>query len=99
MAKLTVDEIKNLLMLSRLPYDEARVVSAQKDLEEILGYVASLSRLDTSEVGEVHGGTDQTNAFRADELKPATTAQRDAVIKSFPRSEADLNKVPSILGK
>jgi aspartyl-tRNA(Asn)/glutamyl-tRNA(Gln) amidotransferase subunit C len=99
MAKLSSEEIKNLFTLARLSFDEARVTSAQKDMEEILGYVANLSRLDTSAASEVHGGTDFTNAFRVDEVKPATSAERDAVIKSFPRSEAEMNKVPSILGK
>jgi aspartyl-tRNA(Asn)/glutamyl-tRNA(Gln) amidotransferase subunit C len=99
MAKITADEIKNLFSLARLPFDDARAASAQKDMEEILGYVANLSRLDTSAVEEVHGGTDFLNAFRVDEVKPATAAERDAVIKSFPKSEADMNKVPSILGK
>ncbi len=99
MSQLSVDEVKNLFTLARLPFDEARVASAQKDMEEILGYVANLSRLDTANVSEIHGGTDFTNAFRVDEVKPATAAERAAVIKSFPKSEADLNKVPSILGK
>lgn len=99
MSQLSAEEVKNLFTLARLPFDEARVASAQKDMEEILGYVANLSRLDTSKVSEVHGGTDFTNAFRVDAVKPATAAERDAVIKSFPKSEADMNKVPSILGK
>jgi aspartyl-tRNA(Asn)/glutamyl-tRNA(Gln) amidotransferase subunit C len=99
MAKITSEEIKNLFALARLPYDEARSASAQKDMEEILDYVANLSRLDTSSVEEVHGGTDFLNAFRVDEVNPAGKDVRDAIIKSFPKSEADMNKVPSILGK
>jgi len=99
MAKITPDEIKNLFALARLPYDEARAVSALKDMEEILGYVGVLSSADVSGVAEVHGGTDFLNAFRDDERVPAAAEVRNAVVKSFPRNEADLNRVPPILGK
>jgi aspartyl/glutamyl-tRNA(Asn/Gln) amidotransferase C subunit len=99
MAKITPEEIKNLFELSRLPFDEARVVSAQKDMEDILGYVASLGRLDTSGTEEVHGGADFLNAFRPDEAIPASSEDLSRVTESFPRNEAGLNKVPSILSK
>ncbi len=99
MSQITIDEVRNLFALARLPLDESLIATRQKDLEEILGYVASLSRLDTSQAKEVHGGTDFLNAFRADEFKAAPPAVREAVVRSFPTSEADLNKVLSILGK
>jgi aspartyl/glutamyl-tRNA(Asn/Gln) amidotransferase C subunit len=99
MPEITFEEIKNLFALARLPYEAERALAAQKDLSEILGYVANLSRADVSGVEEVHGGTDFLNAFRRDEAIPAAKEIRDATVRSFPRSEADLNKVPSILGK
>lgn len=99
MAKISPEEIKNLYQLSRLPIDEARTASAQKDMEDILGYVASLGRLDVSDAQEVHGGADFLNAFRPDETVPAAAQVRAAVVASFPKSEADLNKVPPILTK
>ncbi len=99
MPDITPEEVKNLFALARLPYDETRAASALKDLEEILGYVSVLSRADVSGVQEVHGGTDFLNSFRADECVPAAAEVRSAVVKSFPRNEADLNRVPNILGK
>jgi aspartyl/glutamyl-tRNA(Asn/Gln) amidotransferase C subunit len=99
MSQITTEEIKKLFALARLPLDEKLIAMRQKDMEEILGYVASLSKLDTSAAKEVHGGVDFLNAFRVDELKPASAEERAAVIKSFPRSEADLNKVLGIMGK
>ncbi len=99
MARITPEEIKGLFELSRLPFDEARVASAQKDMEDILGYVANLSRLDTTDAKEVHGGTDFLNAFRVDEEIAASLEVRMAVVNSFPRGEAGLNRVPPILAK
>jgi aspartyl/glutamyl-tRNA(Asn/Gln) amidotransferase C subunit len=99
MDKITPVEIKSLFALARLPFDEKRVVSALKDMEEILGYVGILSRADASSIAEVHGGTDFLNALRADECVPADAKVRDGVVRSFPRNEADLNRVPPILGK
>ncbi len=99
MAGITPQEVKNLFALARLPYDEKRAASTLKDPEEILGYVGILSRADVSSVAEVLGGTDFLNAFRADECVPADAEVRDAVAESFPRNEADLNRVPPILGK
>lgn len=99
MSKITPEEVKNLFALARLPLDEKILSERQNDLEEILGYVASLSKLDTSSAKEVHGGTDFLNALREDACVPAAPENRDAVVHSFPTNEADLNKVPSILGK
>jgi len=99
MASITSQEVKNLFALARLPYDEARAASFSKDLEEILGYVDVLSGADVSFAAEVHGGTDFLNALRADECVPAESVIREAVVKSFPRNEAGLNRVPPILGK
>jgi aspartyl/glutamyl-tRNA(Asn/Gln) amidotransferase C subunit len=99
MSQITTEEIKKLFALSRLPLDEKLIAMRQKDMEEILGYVASLSKLDTSAAKEVHGGVDFLNAFRADEVKPASADERAGIIKSFPTSEADLNKVLGIMEK
>jgi aspartyl/glutamyl-tRNA(Asn/Gln) amidotransferase C subunit len=99
MSQITTDEIKKLFALARLPFDEELVAARRKDMEEILGYVASLSKLDTSTAKEVHGGVSFLNAFRPDEVKPASKAERDGIIKSFPTSEADLNKVLGIMEK
>ena len=99
MSQITTDEIKKLFALARLPLDEKLIAVRQKDMEEILGYVASLSKLDTSAAKEVHGGVDFLNAFRADEIKPASRGERDAIVRSFPTSEADLNRVLGIMEK
>jgi aspartyl/glutamyl-tRNA(Asn/Gln) amidotransferase C subunit len=99
MSQITAEEIKKLFALARLPLDENLIATRQKDMEEILGYVASLSVLDTSAAKEVHGGVDFLNAFRIDEVKPASSGERDGIIKSFPTSEADLNKVLGIMEK
>jgi aspartyl/glutamyl-tRNA(Asn/Gln) amidotransferase C subunit len=99
MAKITPEEIKNLFALSRLPYDESKIASAQKDMEEILGYAGSLSRLDTSAAKEVHGGADVLNNFRKDALDAPDAAETEKIKSAFPRNEAGLNKVPTILGK
>ena len=99
MSQITVDEIKKLFALARLPLDENLIITRQKDMEEILGYVASLSKLDTTAAKEVHGGVDFLNAFRVDEAKPASIDERNGVIRSFPKSEADLNKVLGIMDK
>jgi len=99
MSQITTEEIKKLFALARLPLAEELIASRQKDMEEILGYVASLAKLDTAAAKEVHGGVDFLNAFRSDEVRTAAPDERNGIIRSFPRSEADLNKVPGIMGK
>jgi aspartyl/glutamyl-tRNA(Asn/Gln) amidotransferase C subunit len=99
MSQITAEEIKKLFALARLPLDEKLIAMRQKDMEEILGYVALLSKLDTSSAKEVHGGVDFLNAFRVDKVKPASSDERNGIIRSFPTSEADLNKVLGIMEK
>jgi aspartyl/glutamyl-tRNA(Asn/Gln) amidotransferase C subunit len=99
MPRITPAEVKKLFELARLPYDAGKVEAYQKDLDEILGYVAKLSHLDTAQAGEVHGGVDFLNAWRPDQSAAAELETRDRLVKLFPRSEADLNKVPPILDR
>jgi aspartyl-tRNA(Asn)/glutamyl-tRNA(Gln) amidotransferase subunit C len=99
MSIISRDEVKKLALLSRLPLDEAEISSYQEDLEEILEYVAKLSRVDTSSVSPVHGGGSGTNAFRADEAAPSSSALTGALTAAFPDSVANMAKVPPVIPK
>ena len=99
MSLISLAEVKKLFELERLPFDEKKAASYKKDLEEILGYVAKLSNLNTATAAEVHGGTDFVNAFRPDQNELTSKETRDRLVELFPRSDADLNKVPPILDR
>ncbi len=97
MAHITDDEIKKLARLSRLSLDEAQIVSLREDVGEILEYVGKLSRVDTGDVQEVHGGGGGTNVFREDTPSPASPELRSALVSSFPTKSNDSLKVPPVL--
>ena len=99
MSQITTDEIKKLFALARLPLDEKLIATRQKDMEEIIGLCCFALKTRYLVRKEVHGGVDFLNAFRIDMVRPASKDERDAIIGSFPTSEADLNKVLGIMEK
>jgi len=99
MAIISPDDIRKLAALARLPLDEAQILSYGEDIEEILEYVAKLSRVDTSAVPPVHGGGSGTNAFRTDEPVPPPDARTKALVAAFPSAGGGMAKVPPIIGR
>jgi aspartyl/glutamyl-tRNA(Asn/Gln) amidotransferase C subunit len=99
MSIISKNEVEKLYGLARLPLDGSELAETQKDLEEILGYVAKLSEIDLKAVAPVPGGTDMVNRLRADALDPSAEALTAALRESFPTEEAQMAKVPSVFGK
>jgi aspartyl/glutamyl-tRNA(Asn/Gln) amidotransferase C subunit len=99
MAIISQDEIINLIALAKLPLDKSILATRVKDMEEILGYVAKLSEINLKDVPPVPGGTDLINQLRPDVLDQSTEALVQTLRQAFPVLEAQMTKVPSILGK
>jgi aspartyl-tRNA(Asn)/glutamyl-tRNA(Gln) amidotransferase subunit C len=99
MAKISQEEIIKLTSLAKLPQDKAVLKNREKDLEEILGYVAKLSEVDLKDIVPVPGGTDLVNQLRPDAMDPSSEALTEALRHAFPVLEAQMTKVPSVFGK
>ena len=78
--------------LARIRLTEEEQTRYQKDLEEILGHVAELTKVKTEGVEPMTGGTELRNVFRED-----APGEKDIFAPAFPEESKGHLKVPKIL--
>tara|TARA_B100000029_G_scaffold168117_1_gene164296 strand:- start:2890 stop:3183 length:294 start_codon:yes stop_codon:yes gene_type:complete len=95
MSKITSDDVKKVAQLARLDLPEDEVLLYTTQLEKILGYVAHLEQVDTTNVSPTTRAVEVVNVFREDLV--LTTKVRDALLEQAPEREGDFYRVPKIL--
>lgn len=84
-------DIKKYARLARIKLSKQEEKKFQKDLEEVLGHVAELEKVDVKGVEPMTGGTSLKNVFREDEEK-----EGDVFDPTFPKEKKDYLKVPKV---
>ena len=95
MSKITSDDVKKVAQLARLDLPEDEVLLYTTQLEKILGYVAHLEQVDTTNVSPTTRAVEVVNVFREDSV--FTTKVREALLEQAPEREGDFYRVPKIL--
>ena len=85
--KISQEEIKKIALLSRLEVKEDRMASVEKELSDILTYVAELNELELDDV--------EHNVLREDELKPSL--DHNLALFNAPEEEDGYFKVPRVV--
>lgn len=93
--KISKKEVKNVAKLARLRLDDTEIVSLQKDLNSILGYVEELQELATEDVRPMSHVLKLKNVWRED--IPAKRENTDPLVANAPTREEDYFKVPKII--
>ena len=89
-------DIGYVAALARLELSEEQLPKLQKDLDNIVGYIASLSELDLTGVEPTAHAAALTNVWREDEAKPSY--DRDRMLANAPALiDGDLIRVPQVL--
>lgn len=96
MSKLSKDDILKLARLARLRLSDDEVEKYQKELSEILDYVAHLDTVDTAGLEPTYQITGLTNMTRKDEVMDYGVTQ-DALLKNVPNLDGKLIKVRRML--
>ncbi len=78
--------------LARIQLTDEEQAKYQKDLEENLGYVTELTKVETEGVEPMTGGTELRNVFRED-----APGEKDVFAPIFPEESNGHLKVPKIL--
>jgi aspartyl-tRNA(Asn)/glutamyl-tRNA(Gln) amidotransferase subunit C len=96
MAKLSRDDVLELAKLSRLKLTEAEVSKFIDEIDEILGYVEQLQKVDLASYEPTDQVTGLTDVMRADQpvdyqAKPAQ------LLKNLPASEKGYIKVRRVI--
>lgn len=105
MEAVTLNDVERVAELANLRLTEDETPRMQRDLNAILGYIATLNELDTSsvapmaQVGELLDSADAPNAtgdeLRADGVRPSV--ERKAVMAQAPESDGRFFKVPKVI--
>lgn len=93
---VTHDDILHLAQLSSLQLADDEVAALQKDLSNILGYIAQLDELDTSGVEPTYQVTDLENVWR-DDVITESSVDRESLLQLAPASKDNQIKVPKVL--
>ncbi len=89
------DTVKYIANLSRLHVDEEEAQKLSKNLENILGYIQKLEKLDVTDVKPTSHVLPLENVFRKDEIKPSLS-QDEALSISIAKLKGAF-KVPQII--
>lgn len=83
--KISQEEIKKIALLSRLEVKEEHMAHVEKELSDILSYVAELDALELEGVEPMAHAVPLHNVLREDETKPSL--DHDLALSNAPEAE------------
>ena len=94
--KISKEEVLYVAHLARLDLDEESIERFAGQIDEILGYIEKLNRVDTKGIKPTSHAISLTNAFRDDEEKEHI--DRELALANAPEKEDGSFVVPKIVG-
>ncbi|MFH1360123.1 MAG: Asp-tRNA(Asn)/Glu-tRNA(Gln) amidotransferase subunit GatC [Candidatus Omnitrophota bacterium] len=88
-------DVRAIAHLSRIHLQEQEVEHLTKTLEDILGYIEKLNKLDVTNVQPTSHVLPLKNVFRADRIKPSL--EQGAVMKITSHTHNGSFKVPQVI--
>ena len=97
--KITVDDklIEDLSRLAKLKFDKNSSEKIKDDLSSILGFVDTLSEVDTEGVEPLIYMSEEVNTLREDNI--ANEVSQKNALKNAPQKDSDYFKVPTVFKK
>jgi aspartyl-tRNA(Asn)/glutamyl-tRNA(Gln) amidotransferase subunit C len=93
---MTEDEIRVLAHLARLELSPNEVRTIGPQLQNILGFIEQLSRLNTDDVEPMTAALDVVNRWQSDEV--VKSLSRDEALCNSPAEDGEYFLVPAVLG-
>lgn len=95
MTTISTSDIQHLASLSSLALADDEVDGLRQDLENIIGYIEQLGKLDTAGVEPTYQVTGLENVWREDEVRPGIPAEK--LLEMAPEKQNNQVKVPQVL--
>lgn len=92
---LSLEEVEYIAELARLELTDEEKARYQKQLSEILEYVARLQALDTAQIDPTFSVLPPRNILRSDRARPGLSI--DDLLRNAPDTEGAQFRVPSVL--
>ena len=93
--KITKETVLHVAELARLSFREDELDKFRQQLENILGYVENLNKLDTSDVEPTHHVLAISTPLRRDIVEPWLSV--DEALENSPDREQDFFAVPRVI--
>jgi aspartyl-tRNA(Asn)/glutamyl-tRNA(Gln) amidotransferase subunit C len=94
--KITKEEVLYVAHLARLDLDEESIEKFAGQIDEILGYIEKLNRVDTKSIKPTSHAIFLTNAFREDQEREHI--ERELALANAPEKEDGSFIVPKVVG-
>ena len=89
------DDVQYIANLSRIHLQDIEIEQLTKNLEDILGYIEKLNKLDVSQIQPTSHVLPLKNVFREDQIKPSLS-QKEALGISIEQHNNSF-KVPKVI--
>ena len=97
MTKINSNDVRKVAQLARLELPEDEVITYADQLQEILGYIEQLQKVDTTGIPPTTRAVEVVNVLREDCAE--LTETREELLDLAPNREGDFFRVPKILSE
>ena len=97
MTKINSNDVRKVAQLARLELPEDEVITYADQLQEILGYIEQLKKVDTTGIPPTTRAVEVVNVLRED--LATLTETREELLDLAPNREGDFFRVPKILSE
>jgi aspartyl-tRNA(Asn)/glutamyl-tRNA(Gln) amidotransferase subunit C len=94
---LTRADVEKVSLLARLELSSDELDLMTTQMGQIVGYVESLSELNTHDVEPMAHALEVSNVFAVDEVRPSLP--REAALANAPHHDREFYLVPAVLGE
>ena len=89
------EEILHIANLACLNIKDEEIEEYRKNLQDILNWVNIVNRVDTSNINETIGSTNNVNVFREDEIKEFE--DKELLLQNAPEKENNMFNIPKVI--
>lgn len=89
------EEMIHIAKLAHLKLTDEEMDRTVENMKEILNFANTVNQVNTDNVGESIGATENYNVFRKDEIKEF--GDRDILLSNAPEQEDHMFKIPKVI--
>ncbi len=93
--KVSKEDLLHIAKLANIRINEDEIESYLGNLNDILNFADVINKLDTENISETIGATDNVNVFREDEIK--VFEDNAALLQNAPEEEDNMFKIPKVI--
>ena len=95
MANVSKEELLHIAKLANLNIKEEELDKYLANLQDILNWVNIVNQVDTSNISETIGSTDNVNIFREDEIREFE--DKELLLQNAPEKENNMFNIPKVI--